>query len=465
MRVLIVSHGHPAFSIGGAEVASHALFRGLQAQPGVEAFYLARAASPLRRHEATPLMSLRQGPNEVFAHLDAYDHRWISSRALDELDGPIAEWLRELAPDVVHLHHLIGFGAEFLALVRRVLPRSAIVMTFHEYLSICLNHGQMVKTDRNRLCMRATPVDCAVCFPDWSVDAVWRRERFLKDHLQLADRFVSPSRFLVDRYVAWGLPESRFSVIENGLTDSPPAPPRPLPKGGRRARFGFFGQVTEFKGLHVLLDAIARVPDAVWGEDASLAVFGGNLESQPETFRTRFDALMARAGRRARFYGAYRSDELPRLMAQIDWVVMPSIWWENSPVVIQEALHHRRPVICSDIGGMAEKVQHGINGLHFRVGSAEDLADRLTEAMTDTALWKELSAGCPEPLTAAACAAAHAALYTELMADRGHRPGTSAASAVGSASTPHDDPGPPARARQARRTRTARTGIGAGREA
>lgn len=459
MRVLIVSHGHPAFSIGGAEVASHALFRGLQAAPGIEAFYLARAASPLRRHEATPLMSLRQGPNEVFAHLDAYDHRWISSRALDELDGPIAEWLRELSPDVVHLHHLIGFGAEFLALIRRVLPQAAIVITFHEYLSICLNHGQMVKTDRNRLCMRASPTDCAVCFPDWSVDAVWRRERFLKDHLQLADRFVSPSRFLVDRYVAWGLPEHRFSVIENGLADTAPAPPRSLPKGGRRARFGFFGQVTEFKGLHVLLDAIARIPDAVWGEDASLAVFGGNLENQPEAFRTRFEALMARAGRRARFYGAYRSEELPRLMAQIDWVVMPSIWWENSPVVIQEAFHHRRPVVCSDIGGMAEKVRHGIDGLHFRVGSAEDLADRLAEAMTDATLWRRLSAGCPEPMTAASCAAAHAALYADALAERrGHE-----SARAGRNSADRARPGRTARARQARTKRTARTGTEAGR--
>jgi glycosyltransferase involved in cell wall biosynthesis len=460
MRVLIVSHGHPAFSIGGAEVASHALFRGLQAVPGITAFYLARAASPLRRHDATPLMSLRQGPNEVFAHLDAYDHRWISSRALDELDGPIAEWLRELAPDVVHLHHLIGFGAEFLALVRRVLPAAAIVVTFHEYLSICLNHGQMVKTDRNRLCTRANPIDCAACFPDWGVDAIWRRERFLKDHLQIADRFVSPSRFLLDRYVAWGLPESRFSVIENGLADTEPASPRPLPKGGRRARFGFFGQVTEFKGLHVLLDAIARIPDAVWGEDASLAVFGGNLENQPEAFRTRFEALMARAGRRARFYGAYRSEELPRLMAQIDWVVMPSIWWENSPVVIQEAFHHRRPVICSDIGGMAEKVRHGVDGLHFRVGSAEDLADRLSEAMTDGTLWRRLSAGCPEPLSATACAASHAALYAEILEVRGGRGDAREARDVPATS---DQPGRPARARRVTPKRPARTATEAGR--
>ena len=54
-------------------------------------------------------------------------------------------------------------------------------------------------------------------------------------------------------------------------------------------------------------------------------------------------------------------------MSSVDWVVVPSIWWENSPLVIQEAFMHGRPVICSDIGGMAEKVNDGVDGLHFRV--------------------------------------------------------------------------------------------------
>ena len=65
-------------------------------------------------------------------------------------------------------------------------------------------------------------------------------------------------------------------------------------------------------------------------------------------------------------------------MATVDWIVMPSIWWENSPVVIQEASCIGRPPIVSDIGGMAEKVRDGVDGLHFRAGSPEDLADRLT---------------------------------------------------------------------------------------
>ncbi len=54
-------------------------------------------------------------------------------------------------------------------------------------------------------------------------------------------------------------------------------------------------------------------------------------------------------------------------MQSIDWMIMPSIWWENSPIVIQEAFFHGRPIICSNIGGMAEKIADGVNGLHFRV--------------------------------------------------------------------------------------------------
>ncbi len=77
MRVLVISHGHPAFSIGGAEVASHALFRAIQATGTDEAFYLARAAPPMRRHAATPLMSLRQSEREAFLHADAWDEFWL----------------------------------------------------------------------------------------------------------------------------------------------------------------------------------------------------------------------------------------------------------------------------------------------------------------------------------------------------------------------------------------------------
>jgi hypothetical protein len=72
------------------------------------------------------------------------------------------------------------------------------------------------------------------------------------------------------------------------------------------------------------------------------------------------------------------------------------VWWENSPLVIQEAFLHRRPVICSNIGGMAEKVIDGVNGLHFRAGDPLSLAETIQRAATTKALWEKLVAGIPK---------------------------------------------------------------------
>jgi glycosyltransferase involved in cell wall biosynthesis len=111
---------------------------------------------------------------------------------------------------------------------------------------------------------------------------------------------------------------------------------------------------------------------------------------------------------------------MSRLMESCDWVVVPSTWWENSPVVIQEAFFHGRPVIASNLGGMAEKVTNGLDGLHFRARSAEDLADRLIEALTVPGLWQRLRDGIRRPMDHVECAEAHLELYRKVLRTRSH---------------------------------------------
>jgi glycosyltransferase involved in cell wall biosynthesis len=418
MRVLVVSHGHPSFSIGGAEVASHNLFNGLNGLNDCEAHYLARVGPPVARHAGTALLSLRQKDREMLFFADDYDHFRLSNRDTETIERDFIRYVADVRPTVVHFHHFLGLGVECVYALRRHFPDIPIVVTLHEYLSICHHHGQMVKTQKNALCYRASPAECSLCFPHIPAGEFMRREMFLKTFYDQVDHFISPSRFLIDRYVEWGLPADKLTFLENGLMVDEIAPPRPLPRGGRRSRFAFFGQVTEFKGTRVLLEAISRIPDEVWGDDASVAFFGGNFDNQPEAFRKSFEDLLLRVGRRARFYGPYRSAELPRLMKDIDWVVVPSIWWENSPIVIQEAFLHGRPIISSNIGGMAEKVTPGVDGMHFRVGSVEDLVDRMTEALTKPELWDRLRGKCRRPINHLEAARQHVRLYRSLIQRR-----------------------------------------------
>jgi glycosyltransferase involved in cell wall biosynthesis len=414
MKVLMLSHGHPAFSIGGAEVASYNLFSGLNRLPGVESHYLARVGPPISRHRDTPFLSLRQKERETLFYANDYDHFRLSNRDVDTLAQEFTRFVLDVAPDVVHFHHFLGFGTEAVHAVRRALPQAAVVVTLHEYLSICNNHGQMVKVKSGSLCQRASPAECAVCFPSISPAQFMRRELFIKAAFDEVDMFVSPSHFLIDRYAAWGVPTDKLMFLENGLEVGEIAPPRPIGRDGKRNRFAYFGQLNQFKGIKVLIEAVARVPREIWG-DAVLNVFGGNLEVQPEAFQQEFKRLVTAVGRRVRFFGSYKSADLPTLMREIDWVVVPSTWWENSPVVIQEAFLHGRPIITSDIGGMAEKVRHNIDGLHFRAASAESLVDRLVEALRSPDLWERLRARIPRPISAVDAAEQHRALYEHLL--------------------------------------------------
>jgi glycosyltransferase involved in cell wall biosynthesis len=171
------------------------------------------------------------------------------------------------------------------------------------------------------------------------------------------------------------------------------------------------------------------MPAEIWRDDSALYVFGGNLEVQPEAFQQDFKRLVTAAGRRVRFFGSYKAADLPRLMREVDWAVVPSTWWENSPVVIQEAFFHGRPVIASDIGGMAEKVRDGVDGLHFRVGSAESLVDRLIEAIQTPGLWSRLRSRIKKPVTAPEAARRHRELYARLIRQRAAAPAGAGAAA------------------------------------
>src|SRR4051794_40283923 len=144
------------------------------------------------------------------------------------------------------------------------------------------------------------------------------------------DRILTPCEFARDRYLAVGYPARQVQVMPNGIAAAAAAPHR-TSSDGRRDRFGFFGHVNRFKGGLVLLEASSRLSAEGVGHAVTLH---GGAAYQSESFMEAFKAGLS-AAPAARHRGPYGAAELPGLMAQVDWVVVPSVWWENAPLVVQ----------------------------------------------------------------------------------------------------------------------------------
>ena len=416
VRVLVASHSHPKISNGGAEIAAFRLFTELNAQAGAEAWFLGCNTQPGAGRDGVALTQPFSGREFIYSTNGQFD--WFRFANADaRLPEELTDLLVSLQPDVVHLHHYVNFGVEMLLTIRRALPHAAIIVTLHEYLAICHHFGQMVKRGHFSLCDRSGLEACHKCFPEIDVSDFFIRERYIKLFFNYVDHFISPSAFLRDRYIDWGIEPARISVIENITAPAAPvlAAPQSMPAQAQAAaplRIGFFGQISKLKGIGVVMECaaiLARRPQI----QISFDIYG-DYRGQPTAFQEEFLAQLAKVSRNVNYRGAYRQDQVDRLMRSVDAVLVPSIWWENSPVVIQEAFRNGRPVICSNIGGMAEKVRNGIDGLHFSVGSGLELSYLLTRLYEDRTILPALEGTLRRPPRVQAVLDDHLDLYQQL---------------------------------------------------
>ncbi len=418
LRVLYIVHGHPSIRAGGAEQVAFELFEGMKKSDLVDPFLLARnGEQSLPPVPGALFRSIGDDGRQVLLFTEGMDYFFHSQRGKTLFTTHLRDFLRALQPDVVHFQHTMHIGIDAIRVVRNELPGAAIVVTLHEYLYICNAGGLMMEPHTKRPCERASVARCHACFPDIEPRDFLLREMFLKSHLRLVDRFVAPSHFLAGRFREWGLPAEKLVYIDHGRTPREPLPPRPLAPNEHRSHFGFFGQVNPFKGVLELLEAFRQLGQRP-GAFSQLFLNGANLDWQSPEFRAELQARIDLCEGAIRDLGSYRHGDLASRMALVDWVVIPSIWWENSPLVIQEAFLHGRPVICGDIGGMAEKVKHDVNGLQVRTGDVGSIAATLWRAANEPGLWDRLRAGLPRVPAIDEAVAAHVALYEDVLGRR-----------------------------------------------
>lgn len=479
MRVLTIAHGWPPQAQGGAEIFAATLARAM-ARRGAAVLAVARESDRDRPDAAT-----RESV------VDGIDVRWVnntfaSARSFEEtyansaIDRAVLDAADAFRPDVAHVHHLTCLSTTIVAgLRRRGVP---VVYTLHDYWLMC-HRGQLLDVALAR-CDGPTPPGCQQCIGPaaasgsaYAAAAMVRRvERGLPlagtllrraaryaargnhraGHAQALARaahmrdvvaqiswFLAPSTHILRRTAPLGIPADRISVSEYGVDLTRfSARRRHEPAHSAPIRLGFLGSLMPSKAPHVLVDAAARLPrDRVMVEIYGRPTPYHGDSSYEGTFRDCL-ARAGVAGARVRVEDAIPHDEVPGTLSRFDVLVVPSIWEENSPLVIREALACGVPVIASRAGGIPETVRDGVNGLLFTPGDATDLARTLHRLLDEPDLLPQLRAGIRPPRSIDDEAGATLELYERLLSEpraphssrgAGRSPNPGAASSRGAA--------------------------------
>lgn len=411
MRVLIGVHGYPPEHNGGAERRAERTARGLAARGHEIAVVSARAGA-----HGVGEWSTQDGVPVLRTGLHAPD---LHTNFRQEYDNPstgalFARVLDEQQPDLVHVFsgYLLS-GSVVRAAIDRAIP---VVVSLTDYWWLC-HQLNLLRTDGRR-CPGPTPVGCARCrsesrrrfrvpgtmFPRladhvWSaaaaipglgerigIDEQIERRTSLLQTLNQADALIAPSYFLAGTYARHGFDQSKLHVWRQGvelhacpLRRAAPEVPTALP-GQPMLRFGYIGQIKPHKGVHLLLDAWSTLRGAA---PRSLRLYGSAAGAG--AYARRIQRQVA-DGDNVEWPGEFFGADVWNVLAELDVLVVPSRFAENSPNAILEAQAVGLPVVGADIGGIGELIRHNENGLLFEADNSDDLGAKLQRLLDEPEL-------------------------------------------------------------------------------
>lgn len=399
MKILQVIHGYPMRYNAGSEVYTQTLAHGLADRHEVHVF-------SREENAFAPDYEMRRelDPDDARVTVHLCNNARSRDRYRDgDIDARFAELLDTVRPDLVHVGHLNHLSTTLVAeAATRALP---VVFTLHDFWLMC-PRGQFMQTmpaDPRNLWAACDGQDDRKCaercyaryFSGAELDreqdvAYWegwvgRRMGRAREVVDLVDLFIAPSRYLHDRFRDdFGLPARKLVYLDYGF-DLARLAGRYRPPG-EPFTFGYIGTHIPAKGIHHLLEAFGQVAGG-----PHLRIWGRPRGQDTEALRAIAARLPDGAGARVTWASEYRNQDIVRdVFDRVDCIVVPSIWAENSPLVIHEALQARVPVITASVGGMAEYVHHEVNGLLFDHRRPSALAVQMQRLTDDPHLARRL---------------------------------------------------------------------------
>lgn len=275
--------------------------------------------------------------------------------------------VKDFRPDIIHIHNIYHQISPSILRVakKRKIP---VIMHLHDYKLVCPNYQLLA---HNKICYRCLGGKYYNCLQQRCFkNSFWRsflatiemylHHRLLKVYRKNIDLFIAPSQSMKDTVVKFGWPENKIKVLynfseklQNNLMDSP----------GDYSLY--FGRLSKEKGIDVLLSALSLANRKI-----KLKIIG----SGPEEENLKKMVKDLKLGSRVKFLGPKFGEELFSEVKKAQVIFIPSIWLENMPLTLLEAMMLKKVVIASNTGGLPELIKDGQTGFLFKRGDDQDLA-------------------------------------------------------------------------------------------
>lgn len=393
MHILKIIHGYPPNYNAGSEVYSQSICNELSKLQRIS--ILTREENPyspdfeIRKEFQSPHLYIYYVNNPQSK--DGYRHK--------KLDENFSKVIQELKPDIAHIGHLNHLSTGIVdELNKNKIP---IVFTLHDFWLMC-PRGQFLtrsigKENNFQLCSGQDDNKCAKdCYrvyfsgkksverkdiKQWSN---WTHQRMIetKSIIDKVDLFIAPSHYLRNRFISdFSLPKNKIIYLDYGFTTEYLTQTEKS-KEKKNFTFGYIGTHIPAKGVNQLIEAFKQIQ-----EPATLKIYGRPNGQSTDALKT----IAQSCKNPIEFSGEYVNHNLANdVFAKVDCIVVPSIWAENSPLVIHEAQACKVPVITANFGGMKEYVQHKVNGLLFEHRNTNSLAEQMYFAVKNPELLMQL---------------------------------------------------------------------------
>jgi glycosyltransferase involved in cell wall biosynthesis len=292
-------------------------------------------------------------------------------------------WLRTEKPDIVHVHNFFPLITPAIFDACRYFEVPA-VLTLHNYRIIYPNGLLMHNGQIDERPLHKSAYSCVK-------DKVYRDSllqtavvaHMIEYHKRnntwnsKVDGLITFTNFSKSKFVEYGIKPEKLSIKPNFIQDQPN-----IAKLNHEARhhefYVFVGRVSKEKGVETLIDTWQKLPDKI-----PLVIIGDGPQAASLREKSRSNPNII-------WKGYQKKDITLAYIKQAKALLFPSVWYEGFPMTILEAFSLSTPVISTNIGSQAEIISDGYDGMHFKVGNAEDLAAKIKLIEEEPGLPKNL---------------------------------------------------------------------------